>query len=503
MIARDFARAEHVEFDLVVVGGGIYGASLLQLAARRGLTACLCEAADFGGATSWNSLRILHGGLRYLQTLDLGRFFQSVAARRWMAQTFPRLVRPLSCVMPLYGEGLKRRSVMQLALFVNDVLSASRNQGLADHVVLKRSEVLDAATTRRAFPQVRTERLEGAGRWQDYFMLSSERVLVELLRDACRQGALALNYARVEDILGEDRRVRGVLVEDVLSGERRKLRARAVVNCTGPHVGTLAQGQGGDNASLFLPSLAFNVLLDARLPGDSALAVSGADPNAQVLFVIPQKHSVLAGTVHLPRSPGTTQAEPTTEELDQCLAQLRAAVPGFNVSRRDVRRVFAGLLPASGERTASLAKREVLRHHGQGGGLQGFYSVSGVKYTTAHDVGAQVLRMMGVAKPACDGFELPISPATDLLTDADRLWNQDDTTVRDALVQTAREEAVQSLEDLILRRTNWATTEIDLERVRHRVLALAETQLNLSTPREPDSRVVSRLSRGGGQVKDA
>ena len=93
MIVRDPRRAADEEFDLVVVGGGIYGASLLREAARRGVSACLCEAQDFGGVTSQNSLRILHGGLRYLQTLDLRRFFQSVAARR-SAAGFRRAMQP-------------------------------------------------------------------------------------------------------------------------------------------------------------------------------------------------------------------------------------------------------------------------------------------------------------------------------------------------------------------------------------------------------------------------
>src|SRR5688500_16787116 len=108
VIVRDVAATSRREFDLVIIGGGIHGVALLHEAARRGVAACLCEARDFGGATSWNSLRILHGGLRYLQTLDLVRFFDSVAARRRLALMFPRLVRPLTCLMPLYGNSLRR-----------------------------------------------------------------------------------------------------------------------------------------------------------------------------------------------------------------------------------------------------------------------------------------------------------------------------------------------------------------------------------------------------------
>jgi glycerol-3-phosphate dehydrogenase len=76
MIARDVQTAAAREFDIAIIGGGIHGVSLLRQAALRGLSACLCEAGDFGGGTSWNTLRILHGGLRYLQSMNLGRFLR-------------------------------------------------------------------------------------------------------------------------------------------------------------------------------------------------------------------------------------------------------------------------------------------------------------------------------------------------------------------------------------------------------------------------------------------
>jgi glycerol-3-phosphate dehydrogenase len=240
----------------------------------------------------------------------------------------------------------------------------------------------------------------------------------------------------------------------------------------------LAEGRGGDASALFRPSLAFNLLLDAPLPLHSALAVTAPRPDAQVLFLVPQKRTLLAGTMHLPRSSDTTEAKPTDQEVEDCLAQLRAAIPGFDVRLSNVRRVFAGLLPSRAHGTADLARREVLRDHGRAGGLRGLYSVSGVKYTTASDVAIQVLRLMGFATSSGmaynqDNVELPISPATEVLIDAERLWEPDSAAVRDALVQTARDEAVQSLDDLVFRRTNWATTELDLERVRKRVAGIA------------------------------
>src|SRR5690606_21038054 len=110
-LQRDPEGASSCSFDLIVLGGGIYGAMVQLEAARRGIRSLLLERGDFGGATSANHFRIVHGGLRYLQSLDLPRFREAVAERRWWLRTFPDLVEPLRCVMPLYGEGLRRAAV--------------------------------------------------------------------------------------------------------------------------------------------------------------------------------------------------------------------------------------------------------------------------------------------------------------------------------------------------------------------------------------------------------
>jgi len=472
MIIRDFAAATGREFDLVIVGGGIYGVSLLQQAARCGLSACLCEARDFGSGTSWNSLRIVHGGLRYLQTMDLPRFFQSVAARRRMAQQFPSLLRPLRCVLPLYGEGLKRVSVMRVALWINDLLSAQRDAGLSEALRLPAGGVLDAEATRRECGWVRGEQLQGAAYWSDYAMVSSERIIIELLHDACRHGAVALNYAPVQEVTINAGVARGVLVRDAITGKERTIAARTVVNCAGPRVRELARGNGGDTVRLFRPSLAFNILLDVALPGDSALAVAPPQRGAPILFVVPQPGSTLAGTMHLPRSVDTVEAVPTEAELEHFLTLLNAAIPGLNARRHNICRIFAGLLPAAAGLSAKLAKRAVLEDHGKAGGCKGLYSVSGVKFTTANNVAREILERFIGCHPDDEVSAAPLAQETAVLTDARSLWTLDDATLSELLERVANEEAVRNLEDLVLRRTNWGVGELDLERIRERLTGL-------------------------------
>jgi len=372
---------------------------------------------------------------------------------------------------------------MRLALLANDILSCDRNRALAPELHLPNGEMLDVDATRQRFPQVRSAGLQGAARWSDYSMRSSERVLIELLRDACRHGAVALNYARGAEVLTQGhRRVQGLRVEDRLTRRPFTVRARAVVNCCGPQAQTLVNGREAPSEDLFIPSLAFNLLLDVRLPALPALAIAAPRPGAPVLFLVPQKNSVLAGTMHLPRPTGTIDAKPTEAEIEDFLAQLREAMPGFEVRRPQVRRVFAGLLPAQTVDSAALVKREVLRDHGEAGGLRGLYSVVGVKYTTAVDVAVQTLRMMGLPGNNPEDV-LPLASATPVLTDAEQLWTQSTVAARAALMETVHGEAVHTIDDLILRRTNWSVTEVDLERVRKRVHELTGKDMQIKTER--------------------
>ena len=167
MIPRNPEAFSRDQYDLVIIGGGIYGACLSLQAARCGLRSILLEREDFGGATSWNSLRILHGGLRYLQTLDLPRFRESVAERHWFCKHFPDLVRPLPCLMPLYGRGLKRKAAFGPALRLNDWLSSYRNDSVAESIRLPNGGILPAEQTLATFSRVNSAGLEAAGFWYD------------------------------------------------------------------------------------------------------------------------------------------------------------------------------------------------------------------------------------------------------------------------------------------------------------------------------------------------
>jgi glycerol-3-phosphate dehydrogenase len=470
VIERDLDALESGVFDVAVIGGGIHGVALALDAARRGLRVALVEKNDFGSGSSGNSLRILHGGLRYLQTMDLPRFRDSVVARKWYAANFPQLVRPLPCLMPLYGRGLKRPSVMRMALAANDALASSRNDGLADNVRLPPGRVLTRSETIERFPAVRQQGLAGAALWYDYQMLSSERILMEMLRWAVQLGTVAANYVEVARYESDHGRFTGVVAADRSSGREIVIRAPLLVNAGGSASPRLAALAGHAATPLSPPSMAFNVLFDSGSMGDSAMAVAAPQPGAAVHFICPSRHGVWAGTAHLPRPAGSPPAPPSEQEIARFVADLRSDVPDFAWSDAVVRKVYSGFVPVSQPMTAELAVRaDVVEVGGKGSGL---FAVVGIKYTTATQVAQRALRWAFDGHPPAYASRSaveapPAAPdSSALLTDGDAAAALPRAKLIALVRDVGEREAAVTADDFFERRTNWGFTARDPQQLR-------------------------------------
>ena len=458
MNERDPAGLCGESYDLIVVGGGIYGVFLTLESARRGLRPLLLERGDFGQGTSWNSLRIVHGGLRALQKLDLRRFYDGVGERRWFLRNYPELVEVLPCLMPLYGSGLHRTGILRAALWMNDVLSCRRNRGVPIEARLERGSVIGVGETRERYPDVERAGLRGAALWYDAVMPVPQRVLMELLRWAVACGGKALNYVEVKDLVAPRGSVEGVDAVDLESGRSLRFEARSVVNCAGPWSRDLARRWDRDEASLFRASLAFNVLLDRPYPADGALALK-SPTTGQVFFLHSCRGKCLAGTFHAPFTGEETPKGIEEGLLEAFLTELRAVAPALEVSRDAVLRVLWGCLPAIREGSRELAVREVIIDHQEGGGPAGLLSVSGVKFTTARRVATRAIGRMSFS---CDGVSGVVGserrPVPQLVPDADefeRLCRDSPRQAAEKIQSLASGEAIVHLEDLVLRRTDW------------------------------------------------
>ena len=388
---RNPQLATESNYDLIIVGGGVYGISVALMASLNGLKPLLLDKSDFGSETTFNSLRIVHGGLRYLQKLDLHRFKESVQERRWFFRNFPGLVEPIPCLMPLYGKGLKRRVVFGPALMLNDLLSSHRNKGVQETVHLKNGYLVNSKKVQTIFPGVDTEGLQGGAVWFDGSMPDSQIIVNEMLKVAVANGATALNYCEAQSLIFENDTLKGIRVKEERTGENLEFKAPVIINAAGPWCRSLGKSFDTEHENLFYKSIAWNAVFDRKQLSDHAIALTPKTEGAQTYFLRPWKGKLFAGTIHEACDKDTPDSIPSEESIQKFIDNLNFAIPELDLKLDEVIRIYSGFLPATEENKDKIAVREVIIDHGEHNGPSGLFSVSGVKFTTARLVAEKTL----------------------------------------------------------------------------------------------------------------
>ncbi|MHB1131394.1 MAG: glycerol-3-phosphate dehydrogenase/oxidase [Chloroflexota bacterium] len=411
---RNLSNLSEQTFDLLVVGGGIYGACAAWEAASRGLSVALVEKDDFGGATSANSLKTIHGGLRYLQHLDVRRMRESIAERSTLLRIGPHLVHPLPVLIPTGGHGLRGREIMSLALRLNDLVGHDRNRDLGEDKHLPDGRLLPRAEVQALLPGLPPATYNGAALFYDAQVYNSERLTLAFLGSAAQAGAQLANYAEACAFLSEGDRVTGVQVEDKLSGARFDVRARTVLNAAGPWVGQLL----GRFGRLKLPAVylarAVNLVTRQLIPTYAAGLRAGTGRDSRLLFISPWRGRSLIGTVYSAHGRQPDE-EAHGDEVRRLIAGVNSAYPAAQLRPADVTFVHSGLLPAYEPRSEGGEPR-LWRHYRiydhRSDGVQGLISLLGVKYTTARGVAEKaidaVFRAWGQTPARSRSAELPL-----------------------------------------------------------------------------------------------
>jgi glycerol-3-phosphate dehydrogenase len=392
---RDPRQLTYKAFDVLVIGAGVYGAAIAWDAALRGLSVALVDKGDFGSRTSANSLKILHGGLRYLQQMDLKRMRESIRARRHFCSIAPHMVRVLPCIMPTYGELKRGKFALSLALRLNDWVGYDRNWGLDRSLRLPEGKILSKEECLSMLLGVRAEGLTGAGLWYDCQMIHPERLTLSMILSAVQAGACAVNYLEMRSLLTNHNKVAGIAAHDVLTGQDVKVRAKVVVNATGPWVNQILKSAKSSFEPVRWPmTRAMNLLVKRSLTNDVAAGVY--KPGGQALFITPWKGCSLVGTMHTPFNGNVERPDVAWSEIQDFVREINLAYPGAQLSKDDVLGYNSGLLPGAPDSRNSSAVRLLKQYqildHCERDGMDGLITVISVKYTMALDVAKKTVR---------------------------------------------------------------------------------------------------------------
>lgn len=409
---RDFAALAGGSFDVAVVGGGIHGAWIALRAARAGARVALLERDDFGSGTSANSLKILHGGLRYLQHLDLARMRASIAARREHARRFPHLFEPLACVMPLQSGGVRSPWMLGPALLANDLIGLDRNRGVPTIARLPAGRLLSgAACAAELAPLVGASQPVAGAMWWDGIARDAGRLVLEVVLEAARAGAVVANHVRAARILHAGGRVHGLAFTDRLTGRSAELHARHVVNAAGPWAAALARESALPVHAL--PAAwtgAMNLVLRRSLGHRCAIALSLPQPRvdadaivrraARELFFVPWQDRTMIGTAYIPvLSVESGSQGPPAGAVSRFIAQAAQLAPAAGLSAEDVDLVHWGLMPLQSPGDALPLKSPLILTDRVSNGVEGLVTVIGEKLTSAPVVSRRVQAALGISEP--------------------------------------------------------------------------------------------------------
>jgi len=385
--------------DLLVIGGGITGAGIARDAALRGLRTALVEKGDFGGATSSQSSRLIHGGLRYLEQGDFRLVFEASRERRILLRIAPHLVRPLPFLFPVYRGARVPAWKLRAGMWLYDALSVFRN--VHTHRWLGRKRV------RQLEPGLRDRDLVGAALYYDA-QTDDARLVLATIRGAAQAGALVANYADVTALARPDGRVRGAVVHDRLTGETRTVRALAVVNATGPWTDTLRRlDDPGAEPLLRLTKGVHAAVPRARL-GHTRAVTLFSPIDGRVMFVLPWGDLSYIGTTDTDcdESPEDVRAE--AEDVVYLLRSANAYFPNARLGPGDVVSTWAALRPllAPADRRSTSA---VSREHRIVESASGLITIAGGKLTTHRVMARDVVDRVARRLRALDGR--PVAPA--------------------------------------------------------------------------------------------
>ena len=406
---RNLEALANEEYDLVVIGAGIYGVTTAWDASLRGLKVALIDKGDFASATSANSLKTMHGGLRYLQTADLKRFRESVHERMVLMRIAPNFVYPLPVMMPTYSWKLKSRPVMACGLLANDILAIDRNRLSDPHKYVPGSHTMSSKKVKELIPGYDKYNMNGGALWYDCQAYNTERFALHFVISAVKQGLNAANYVKADGMVITDGAVTAVKAVDELTGKTFEIKTKMVVNNAGPWVDKVLQDVSGkDAAPKFQLSSAMNLVIDRDLMGEYAAGLSGPWHHTfasgkeyngfRILFFAPWRGKTIIGTNHLPYKGDADTFKVTEAEIVDFLKTVNTAHPGANLKREEISYFYSGFLPMTGTSPKTgevkLEPHYKLYDHSKTDKVDGIVTVVGVKYTTARDVARKTVDLV-------------------------------------------------------------------------------------------------------------
>ncbi len=475
MMRRNFSSLAGEVFDVLVVGGGIFGAGIARDAALRGLRVALIDKADFASGTSSRSSKLIHGGFRYLEQAAYRLVMESCRERQVLQKIAPHLVKPLAFLLPVYLGDQRSLGKMRVGMALYDALALFRNtarhRGLSAHATIDQE------------PRLAREGLRGSIRYYDC-QEDDARFCVENILHAAQLGAVCVNYCELSGFVERGQSIVAAKVEDRIGNETIEVRAKCFINAAGPWVDRVA-GLAGAQNSYLKPTRGVHILLP-KLTENHAVAFQ-AKRDGRIMFVLPWNDCSIVGTTDTDFDGSPDEVCADAADIEYIMSEVHALFPQVRVDYAEIITTFAGLRPllhnGNGSKPSARTREWQIIHHGRN-----FMSIAGGKYTTyraeAEKIVDELLRKLGMKARACVTALTPLPQhllePDHLIADAPRVYASDVRRACEAEMATSVDDVMRRRTSLALSRFGGAETAAVVARIMTSRMGWSEAQMQFS-----------------------
>jgi glycerol-3-phosphate dehydrogenase len=389
-------NASQTHYDLLIIGGGITGAGISLDASLRGLKTILVEMQDFAAGTSSRSTKLVHGGLRYLEQMELGLVKEVGREREIVHTNAAHIVIPEKMILPIIEGGSLGKITTSVALTIYDYLAGVKKE--------EHRRMLSKEETLEKVPLIDEKLLKGGALYYEY-KTDDSRLTIEVLKKAHEYGAQAVNYTKVDSfIYNENRQVVGVEVTDIINGHKIKIYADTIVNATGPWVDDLRQFDNSLKGKRIHHTKGVHIVINKkRFPLNHALYFDTGDN--RMIFAIPRTDIVYIGTTDTYYKGNFESPDITKKDVQYLLDWVNRLMPSLELIVSDVTSAWAGLRPLiheDGKSPSELSRKDEIFLS-----ESGLISIAGGKLTGYRTMAKKVLKIVTRRITTATGREFP------------------------------------------------------------------------------------------------
>ncbi|QED48256.1 glycerol-3-phosphate dehydrogenase/oxidase [Cytobacillus dafuensis] len=328
-------KLKTIKFDVLVIGGGITGAGIALDAATRGMNIALVEMQDFAAGTSSRSTKLVHGGLRYLKQFEVQVVAEVGKERAIVYENGPHVTTPEWMLLPMHKGGTYGIFSTSIGLRVYDFLAGVKKS--------ERRTMLGVQETINKEPLLKKDGLKGGGYYVEY-RTDDARLTIEVIKAAAENGAIPINYTKVDQLLYENGKVIGVRVSDQLTGENYEIKAEKIVNAAGPWVDSIREMDGSKKGKTLQLTKGVHLVIDqSRFPLRQAVYFD--TPDNRMVFAIPREGKAYVGTTDTFYGEDPVSPKMTIEDRTYIINAINYMFPEVQITEKDVESSWAGVRP--------------------------------------------------------------------------------------------------------------------------------------------------------------